>query len=108
MVSVGFMIGSNSIMWLIYHVELPFFERYKINPEPWPWHENKEEWNRLVKKSILLVGFNNLVVLPLTLLVNAAIHGWDLDMSFEIADLPDTKTLMMTVAFCMMCEDIYI
>jgi hypothetical protein len=24
-------------MYLIYHIELPFFERYKISNEPWPW-----------------------------------------------------------------------
>jgi sterol desaturase/sphingolipid hydroxylase (fatty acid hydroxylase superfamily) len=29
---------------MIYRLELPFFERYKITKEAWPWHENREEW----------------------------------------------------------------
>ena len=56
-------------MWLIYHIELPFFERYKISSDPWPWVENKDEWMKLLRKSIALVGFNNLVSLPLTVFI---------------------------------------
>lgn len=54
-------------MYLIYHIELPFFERYKISNEPWPWYENREEWNALLKKSIKLVTFNALVSYPFAL-----------------------------------------
>jgi tetrahydromethanopterin S-methyltransferase subunit D len=25
-------------LWIVYHIEHPFFERYKVGPEPWPWH----------------------------------------------------------------------
>jgi hypothetical protein len=43
-----------SSMWLVYHLEHPFFEKYKISKEPWPWNENKTEWVAKVKKSIVL------------------------------------------------------
>lgn len=56
---------TNAAMWAIYHVELPFFERYKITNDPWPWVENKEEWNKLLWKSIKMVAFNNFVSFPL-------------------------------------------
>jgi hypothetical protein len=41
-------------MWVIYHLEWPFFERYKISKEPWPWNENKEEWKKKVVESLKL------------------------------------------------------
>ncbi len=70
----------NLVMWLIYHIELPFFERYKISSDPWPWAENKEEWNILLKKSIALVGFNNLVSTPITLFLFTTLQGRDVKM----------------------------
>jgi hypothetical protein len=34
---------SNLIMYPIYVLEHPFFERYRIMPQKkWPWKENKE------------------------------------------------------------------
>jgi hypothetical protein len=36
---------ANIIMWIIYHIEHPFFERYKISSNPWPWYENRVEWD---------------------------------------------------------------
>lgn len=55
-------------MWIIYNLEMPFFERYKINKGPWPWHKNKDEWKKLFKKSMILTLFNNFVVFPLAIL----------------------------------------
>jgi hypothetical protein len=31
---------ANFVMYLIYNLEIPFFERYKITSEPWPWVKN--------------------------------------------------------------------
>lgn len=98
-------IVANLCMWAIYHVELPFFERYKINPNPWPWHENKEEWNHLVKKSLLLCTFNGLVSLPLLLFGSLSLTNFEVQYSFSLNDLPDWKTLMFNIFFCMLCED---
>jgi hypothetical protein len=41
-------IVMHSIMYLIYHFELPCFERYKITSDPWPWYQNREEWRKLL------------------------------------------------------------
>lgn len=70
-------ITVNIFMWIIYHIELPFFERYKINSEPWPWYQNPAEWRELLKKSILLVSFNGLVSLPILLIASLAITNYD-------------------------------
>jgi hypothetical protein len=41
-------------MWFIYHLEHPFFEKHKISDAPWPWKENREEWVKKVKKSLMI------------------------------------------------------
>jgi sterol desaturase/sphingolipid hydroxylase (fatty acid hydroxylase superfamily) len=92
-------------MWVIYHIEHPFFERYKINHDPWPWKENREEWNKLLKKSLRLVGFNTLVVFPSVVLLSVLATRYEVNFSFAMDKLPNSWTLMWTIAFCMVCED---
>lgn len=92
-------------MWVIYYLEIPFFERYKINRDPWPWNKDPEEWMRVIKKTLLLVSFNVLVCLPLVIVSNVALHNWEVEYSFSMQDLPDTKTLIFSIIFCMICED---
>jgi len=98
-------IVTNLSMWLIYHLELPFFERYKINRDPWPWNKDRKEWNKLLVKSIGLVGFNCLVTIPCVLLMNAVINNYETQLSFEVEKLPDSWTIMTTISFMMICED---
>lgn len=104
-VSVGFTFMSNLIMWAIYYMELKFFENYKISPEPWPWYSSPSEWRTLVRKSLLLVTFNNMVVLPFALMMNLLANNWTVSLSFRVEDLPGANTLMLTIFFCMICED---
>jgi len=92
-------------MWAIYYIELPFFERYKINREPWPWNKDKEEWRKLIKKTLLLVGANIFIVLPIALLTPLLLNKWVVDYKFGVEDLPDSKTLIFTMIFCMISED---
>ena len=51
--------ASNLIMLPIYIMEIPFFERYRILPnKPWPWKENKEEWRKTFKKTMINIIIN--------------------------------------------------
>lgn len=59
----------------------------------------------MLKKSILLVGFNNLVTFPATIFVFTWLNNYDVPLSFEEELLPDCKTVVLTIGFCMMCED---
>ena len=92
-------------MWYIYHIEHPFFERYKINPDPWPWNSDHEEWMKLLKKSIKLVSFNFLVVFPVALVASYKIDNWEVVQLLDMKNLPDSTTLIFTIIFCMICED---
>jgi sterol desaturase/sphingolipid hydroxylase (fatty acid hydroxylase superfamily) len=101
------MLVVNISMYLIYHIELPFFERYRISSEPWPWYENREEWMALLKKSMKLVAFNAFVSYPLALVVSVFLANFDIKYDFDPNNLPDMKTIMMSVTFCMVCEDFF-
>lgn len=92
-------------MWFIYHIELPFFERYKINHEPWPWNQNRAEWNKLLWKSIKLVYFNILVVLPTAVYLSLYLKDYEIPHTLDIDQLPDGTTIALTLIFCMVCED---
>ena len=83
------------MMWGIYHIEHPFFEKYKINSKHWPWYENLHEWSVLLKKSMLLITFNSFVTVPLLLLINVSMSNWELEMATSIEELPTPKTLIL-------------
>lgn len=56
---------ANLAMWAVYHLELPFLEKYKVTSQPWPWKGKKEEWNKLMIKSIINTVLNGFITLPL-------------------------------------------
>ncbi|CDW73081.1 sterol desaturase family protein [Stylonychia lemnae] len=97
---------TNLAMWAIYEIQLPFFERYKISTDPWPWVENKGEWMKMLKKSIALVSFNNFVSLPITIYAFLWLKNFQVDLQFGVENLPGSMTIMFTLAFCMICEDL--
>lgn len=80
---------------VIYHLDHPFFEQFKTNSDPWPWKKNRQEWMKLLKKSILLVGFNNLVLIPTVMCCSMVMSGWKSTLDFDIDNLPDAKTLFI-------------
>jgi hypothetical protein len=34
---------ANVAFAVIYYLEIPFIEKYKINPNPWPWKKSEQE-----------------------------------------------------------------
>lgn len=59
---------ANSVFGVIYYLEIPFIEAYKINPNPWPWKKSEAEqakWKSLMIKSILNTIMNGFITLPL-------------------------------------------
>lgn len=55
----------------------------------------------------MLVGFNAFVSLPCLLLFSIWNDNYEIIYSFEIEDLPDWKTLGLTITFCMICDDLF-
>lgn len=96
----------NLVLYTIYHLELDFFERYKINPNPWPWKNDKKAWTDLMKKSVLVVVFNNAVVMPFSIWLDAIINNYHLPFSTSVESLPSSLTLLCSVPFFMFVEDL--
>lgn len=92
----------NSYFMIIYSLKLPFFERYKVSSDLWPWEQDKEEWNKLVKRTIKQVSFNHFILIPLVLLPNIISN----DCPFRLNDeIPNFLEIIFQLAFCMICED---
>lgn len=53
----------------------------------------------------MLIAFNSFVSLPTLVFADLYSSNWEVKYSIKIEDMPDSKTLMATVAFCMICED---
>lgn len=96
--------GMNLIYWAFYHFEWDFFMRYKCNDLPWPWQEDNEAWRTLCYKSIFILCFNGNVMVPAAFCL--ADHYGLVDYhDTSMETLPDTQTLMLTMAFFMLTED---
>jgi len=37
---------------------LPFFEKWKIQKKDWPWNQNRQEWYKLLRRTIQVVSLN--------------------------------------------------
>jgi sterol desaturase/sphingolipid hydroxylase (fatty acid hydroxylase superfamily) len=92
----------NIAMWFIYHLELPFFERYKINGRPWPWNEDQEKWKLQLKKTLKMYGFNVGIMVPFLICCDVAIG---VKFRFDIESLPDAKELTWQLVLFMFVED---
>jgi len=93
----------NSIQFIIYKLEHPFFERYKINDKEWPWKKNSQEWNLLLKDSIKNVLANHFIFLPLILMPYYIQNNSLTRVEYET--LPDYKEVLLHTIFFMLMED---
>lgn len=48
----------NGILSIFYYFEFAFIEQFKAVEEEWPWKTNKEEWIKLLKKSLVVTNLN--------------------------------------------------
>ena len=99
----GALILCNSIVSILYLLEHPQIEKYKCNDEKWPWQEDKDKWYSLIKKSLLLVGFNNFIIAPILLFLSA-MRG-NRNLSYE--SLPSTFEFFWQTCFCILVEDFF-
>jgi sterol desaturase/sphingolipid hydroxylase (fatty acid hydroxylase superfamily) len=94
---------NNLIIGFLYYIKHPKVEQYKCNNEPWPWEENTKEWMTLFRKTLLLVGFFNLVLVPLTsLLVNSDDHR---KPRLDYASLPSIPEFICHFIICVLAND---
>lgn len=93
---------GNLFYAVLYGMEIPFIEQYKIlKDEKWPWKQDKEEWHKLLKKSIMVVGFNELVIFPRMVYILGLSGGFKTKQAFAIEELPSMWTMLYQYIFMM-------
>ena len=85
--------------------ECRFMERYKVLEEPWPWNDDREAWNKLFWRTLLLYGFNACVIGPLTY---CPFYFFDLEvlLDFSVEGIPGTGKMLGQVFLSMLLEDL--
>jgi sterol desaturase/sphingolipid hydroxylase (fatty acid hydroxylase superfamily) len=98
----------NGSIYFIYKYKIPFFEQYKIDSNPWPWEENYGEWKAFLIKTLKLVVFNGVVIIPLVHLFLWNIYGQiPYDTSVEGIPTSVFGEILPQMYFCMLLEDTY-
>lgn len=102
----------NGSLAICYYVQHPLIEQYKTEPhEPWPWNhpkqEKREQFWKLLSRSMLLILANNVLMsYPLSIITFDSASENGKAMSQSMADFPSTFTLAWQVAICLIIEDI--
>jgi len=96
----------NFVMWIIYKLELNFFERYKVHDKEWPWKNPNEsvKWRKLLKETLIIISINHLIILPLIGLYHYISDISPVNMNY--ADFPENPfEIILQTLFFMLVED---
>ena len=104
--SIGTISTFYLIFFLIYWLEHPFFERYKISEDPWPWKGEKREWNLFLRNSLTLIVVNNIITYPFSLLFFGWINDYKSLASFQQKDIPTPFQLFLQIVMFALLEDL--
>ena len=92
----------NAYYTSLYYFELPFIEQYKVNGLQWPWKENPERFNKLIRGAIKTYIINfisaNVYILLLGLWTQPTISP---------KSLPGLPTYLAHLFFSIVCEDFF-
>jgi len=101
-VHIGVYTLANIIMYAIYVIKLPFFERYRILNKPWPWEEDPKKWRETLKKTLKSTFIAHFVICPIALVgdISAGIN-WRLDKD----TFPTYLEIIGQIVFFMIVED---
>lgn len=93
---------SNMVMYVIYKMKLPFFERYRVSDKPWPWESKPEMWKELLKKTFKILALSHFVIVPLITYLDSR-NG--VIMRTDLESFPEIKEILAQILFFMFCED---
>lgn len=96
-------ISSNLMMWMIYTQKIPFFEKYRINPDrKWPWEENPAQWKFVLRKSLKSLMISHLVIIPLAIFLDVQTG---VVMRTGLEDFPSCWEIILQITVFMFVED---
>lgn len=104
---IGMILGLNLIYWMIYKLEHPFVEQFKIDKDrPWPWKEDYESWRQLCLKALLMCVFNNTVINAAVLVTVCYAYNWQVPWPTDVESIPDSVQLAKHFFFLVCAEDL--
>ena len=94
---------SNFMFFIIYKLNLNFFENYKIEKKKlWPWRENYSNFISQFKKSLIFVSIN----VSISILFNVVVGlTKKLEYKYEVRNFPSTIEILVHLFFFMIVED---
>lgn len=95
--------GMLLLYYVIYHVEHPFFEQYKINDLDWPWYSDPN-WSKKCKEALLVTLKNNFIWAPL--FSGFLAYGGLGKGLCSTADIPEYHVFLAQVLFFIMVEEL--
>ena len=102
-IHTSLIILSNLLMYFIYTMKLPFFERYRILNEPWPWEKDKQAFVEKMKGTFKTLLINNFVVLPFAFTVPVLLGTVKYDTG--VFSIPGSTEIVLQIVFFMVVED---
>ena len=91
--------GYNGFYCFLYYMEIPFFEKYKVQNIIWPWKSNPEAFKKLLWRSAYVLSFNKFILGPI--LIGLAPHK----MSTDPSNFPSHFEIIWQTFFCMWIEN---
>jgi sterol desaturase/sphingolipid hydroxylase (fatty acid hydroxylase superfamily) len=95
---------TNSTYFLIYYLEWDFFERYKHNPDPWPWQQDKAAWDIQLRKTLKGIYFNAFFVSYPMYFLLAWLAGGESQHTEDMESLPDSLLILLSLTFLTIVE----
>lgn len=97
-------LACNLLLYIVYSLDHPFFEQFKIQSKPWPWRgtlREKEKWNLLLTQTIPVLLLNHLVILPLSSILTFPVARWFI----RFGSVPSSIEIFLHIIAFMVCED---
>lgn len=88
--------------FLIYSLNLPFFEQFKITNEPWPWEEDQEKWRMDLLRSAKLFALTMLSMITLT---SVSTYAGMINFQFDEISYPGAAKNCAHLMFCVLIDD---
>jgi sterol desaturase/sphingolipid hydroxylase (fatty acid hydroxylase superfamily) len=101
----------NAAVGFFYWLNNPAIERFKTEPDAWPWHsknpeERKKFWDLMKSTAFVISGNNLLIAVPISWLAYDSARSQGV-FDPSSATFPSTATILWQVAVCILVEDFF-
>ncbi|OMJ82859.1 hypothetical protein SteCoe_16327 [Stentor coeruleus] len=96
------MTSLNLFYYILYIGKYKYFEQYRVSQTPWPWETDKKSFTENLKKTFLIVSFNQLIISPLIAYLSL-LSGVNIKLSYE--DFPSSCVIFAHIVFFIIIED---